>query len=312
MFIQETDYYAHPMFHIVKVELHTLAMEKLKNKLNEMLWNDGTGGLMHGLARVGKTESLNILSRDLKTRGGVSIPNYYLLVPPRDNGTVMSVLRNICYSLDLRETYQDRADHLEGRIVHYLADTAEKSGCNDILYIVDEFQRLRLRQLDEFVVLQDKCLHLDVNLIVLFVGCEPECWEMVESIERPENSHIRGRLFMEGIEFKGLTSHKDVNHCLSEIDHLHYPENGPSYAEFFTENGWKISKLSHEIWGVYKDDFKRKYHIDSWPMKYFMRTLKLLLTDFIPKHGINECGDEMIHSAIEHSRLVPSLTRKVH
>ncbi|MEW8146963.1 MAG: hypothetical protein AB2788_14510, partial [Candidatus Thiodiazotropha endolucinida] len=56
--------------------------------------------------------------------------------------------------------------------------------------------------------------------------------------------------------------------------------------EFFTHKGWKISALSHDIWGIYKEDFKRKYHIDSWPMKYFMRTIKVLLTDFIPKYGI--------------------------
>ncbi|MBV2124643.1 MAG: ATP-binding protein [Candidatus Thiodiazotropha sp. (ex Ctena orbiculata)] len=309
---QETDYYAHPMFHVSKVELNTLAMEMLKNNLTEILWNDGTGGLLHGAARVGKTESLRILSRHLETRGGVPIPNHYLLVPPRDKGTVMSILRNICFSLDLREASRDRADHLADRIVHYFADTAEEAGCNDILYIVDEFQRLRLSQLEVFVELQDKCLLLGVNLIVLFVGCEPECWEIVEAIERPENSHIRGRLFMEGIEMKGLTTHKEVNYCLSQIDGLHYPADGPSYAEFFTHKRWKISVLSHDIWGIYKEDFKRTYHIDSWPMKYFMRTLKLLLTDFIPKYGIEECGDDMIRSAIKHSRLVPSLTRKVH
>ncbi|MCU7858880.1 MAG: ATP-binding protein [Candidatus Thiodiazotropha sp. (ex Lucinoma kastoroae)] len=304
-------YFDHPMFHLNHLTLQTLAMKKLEAELLQLLWNDGTGALLFGHSRVGKTWALKYLAPQLKTRWNDLVPNYYVSIPPRDQGTILSVLRNICYSHQIREVSHDRADHLSDRIVHFIADRAEESNCDTALLIVDEFQRLRLPQLEVFAELHDHCLALGITLVVLFVGHDPECWTLVEAIEQPVSAHIYGRFFTEGIEFKGLTSQKEVQHCLSEFDRLHYPEDGPSYAEYFTEPGWKFSSLSRDLWRVYHDEFKVKCHIYSWPMKYFMKSVKILLTDFIPEHGIDAICDDMLFGCINTSHLIPSLTSKM-
>lgn len=307
---QPIDYYNHPLFHQKRLVLMTPAMGTLKNDLLRLLWNDGTGAFLYGMSRVGKTRALEILVPQLKTRSGISIPHYYLEIPPRDQGTIMSIFRNICFNYGLRETSRDRADHLADRIVHFVADKAEESGCEEALLVVDEFQRLNLFQLEAFEELHDKCLRLDINLIVLFVGIDPECLTLVSQIEKPKNAHIRGRFFTEGIEFKGLTSQKDVAACLAEYDRLRYPEKGLTYAEFFTKKGWKLKSLSRDLWRVYKDDFESIHQINSWPIKYFVRAVRILLTDIFYERGFDNFDDDLLHGCIDTSGLIPSLTRK--
>ncbi|PLY16377.1 MAG: hypothetical protein C0631_04010 [Sedimenticola sp.] len=304
------DHFDHPLFHHKDLILITPAMEKLKNDLLQLLWNDGTGALAYGMSRVGKTRALEIMTPQLTTRAGLPIPHYYVMISQRDQKTIASIHRNICINYGLRETNRDRADYLANRFVHFIAERADECGCEEALLIVDEFQRLNLFQLDAFEELQDKCLTLDINLVVLFVGIDPECWPLVEQIEKPRNAHIRGRFFTEGIEFKGLTSQADVEACLSEYDRLHFPNEGVSYAEFFTEKGWKLKSLSRDLWRVYREDFKTTYKINSWPMKYFVTTVKILLTDFLYQHGVNACCDEMLRGAIDASKLIPSLTKQ--
>jgi len=144
------------------------------------------------------------------------------------------------------------------------------------------------------------------------VGNDPECWSIVESLEAPNYSHIHGRFFMQAIEFLGLSSKKQVEACLSQYDTLRHPEEGPTYAECFlpeaTKKGWPLAMLAEDFWRIF-GGYKKTYKFKSWGMRYFTAAVKTLLTDFLPKYGVDAFDDEMLHACIRVSGLIPSLVR---
>jgi len=306
------DYYDHPVFHPNRLRLKTEAMKKLNEDLHRWLWTGATGGLITGGARVGKTTALLELSNRLYTRAKVAVPAYYVSVPDRDQRTIVSVFRHLCWSANLRVKRNDRADHLADRYVHFIVDKAVETGCSNAVLIVDEMQRLVASQLNAFAELYDKLLLLDVSLTVIFVGNDPECWRLIEQIETSQYAHIHGRFFTQGLSIQGLTSKAQVQSCLNQYDKLHYPENGPAYTEYFlpeaAKNGWRLSSLSSDIWRVFSS-YKKDYQVESWGMKYFTATINTLLSDFLPHHGVEQFDDDMVHECIRISGLVPSLVR---
>jgi len=302
----------HPVLEPLRLRFETPAMKQLSEELHRWLWTGATGGLIYGTSRVGKSIAVQMLATQLYTRGKVKIPVYYFSLHGRDQRTITSVFRNLCYDANLRVTNRDPADHLSDRFVHYIADKAVEANCRNAILIVDEMQRLRLNQFDPFAELYDKLLLLDISLTVIFVGNDPECWTLVEQIENPKYAHIRGRFFTQGIQFLGLTSEKQVKSCLSKYDKLRYPENGPTYVEYFlpeaTRKGWCLASLSGEFWRVFRE-YQRNYHIESWGMKFFTSATNTLLSDYLVRYGIDNFDDDIMHECIRISGLIPNLVK---
>jgi hypothetical protein len=309
--IPTIDYYDHPVFHpTTRLRLETTPMKKLRDDIRGWLWTGATGGLVLGDSRVGKSIAAQSLRNQFYTRGKVAIPGYYLAIPERDQHTITHVHRQLCYSEDLKVKARDTADHLADRYVHHLADKAVEKDCPYAVQFVDEMQRLYLEQFNAFAEIHDKLLKLEVVLTIIFVGNEQESRLLLEHIHTPQYAHIRGRFFLQATTFRGLSSHADVERCLSQYDTLRFPENGPTYTAFFlpesVERGWRLSSLSHDIWRVFRE-YQKQYHFDSWGMKYFPAAINMLLTDYLPTEGVENFDDDMMRACIDASGLVPSL-----
>ena len=304
------DYYDHPVFHPKRFHIETPAMKKMHDDLLRVLWTGATGALILGPSRAGKTRAMETLASQLHTRSNDPIPTFYISIPPRDQSTILHVFRQLCYSENLRVTNRDRSDHLSDRFVHYIADKAVEANCPYVILIIDEMQRLQLRQFGAFAELYDKLSLLGITMTVLFVANDQECINLLERIEDPEYAHIRGRFFTQRFYFHGLTSKEQVKYCLLQYDTLRYPVQGPTYTEYFlpeaVKRGWRLASLSREIWRVFYG-YKKNLNIDSWGMQYFTSTINTLLIDFLPQHGVEEFDDEMVHECIRISGLIPSL-----
>lgn len=306
------DYYDHPIFNPNQLHLVTPAMKRIKEEMTRWLWTGATGGLITGAARVGKTRALLSLTKSLQTRGKVSIPVYYLSIPQRDQHTIMSIYRQICFSVGIRDKRRDSADHLADRFVHYLADKAVEANCRSAVLIVDEMQHLSPRQFNPFAELYDKLQLLDIALTTVFVGNDIESDRLIETIEQPRYAHIHGRFFRQGSKFLGLVSEKEVRHCLAQYDQLRYPAKGPTYTAFFlpkeVRKGWRLASLSTEIWRVFRD-YQKNYKIPSWGMQYFTVTVNTLLSDYLPLSDVEDIDEDIVRECIEISGLIPSEVR---
>lgn len=305
------DYFDHPVFHpATRLHLQTPMQKTLADTLLRWLWTGASGGVIMGRSRVGKTHAIQQLAPQLKNRAGQVVPALYFAIPMRDRRTVASIFRHLCWSVDLPVRPQDTADLLAERFVHFMADRAAAAHSDQAFLFVDEMQRLSLDQFNAFAEIHDALLQVDVTSTVVFIGNEQECQSAIEHVQDDRYAHIRGRFFTHGLTMFGLQSMEDVRACLTQYDQLHFPEHGPSYTAYFLPDlwrkGWRARSLDRPLWMGFSD-YQRKFGIPSWPMRYFVDAVNLLLTDFLPHLGAQEIDDDLINECIGLTGLVPSL-----
>lgn len=305
-------YFDHPVFRPDRLHLETAPMRTLRETLCRWLWNGATGGLITGAARVGKTTAISALIAEFKARDGTPIPACYVSMPLRDQRTVASVFRQLCWSADLRVTNHDRADHLADRYVHYLADCAAEARSRHVVLVVDEMQRLAPQQFGPFAELHDKLLRLGIRLAVLFIANHEECERLLEVLEGPAFAHVHGRFFTHRASYRGLNSRQEVQACLQQYDELRYPAGGPTYTGYFlpeaVADGWRLASLAGDLWRAFSG-YKKAYHLDAWGMQYFTVTVNTLLADFLHPAGVEQFDEGMVDECIRISGLVTSLVQ---
>lgn len=299
----------HPVLNPLSLHLETPAITRLSETLQQWLWTGASGGAILGMSRAGKSIALQTLASRLTSRSGIRIPVVYIAMPMRDQHTILSVLRALCWSAELRVTNADRADHLAERFMHYLADRASAAQLHMAVLFVDEMQRLVPNQFNVFAELYDKLQWLGIRLTVIFVGNDQESSDLLTRVEEPAYAHIRGRFFTRATTFQGLTSETDVKACLSQYDVLRYPAEGPTYVEYFlpqaAQSGWRFASLSRDFWRTFRG-YDKTYKFGSWGMQYFTVTANTLLTDFLAHYGIEAFSDEMLDECMRMSGLLPS------
>lgn len=305
----------HPMLSPLTLRLNTPEINRLKESLTQWIWTGATGGFIEGAPRAGKTTALKMLSEELITRTGASVPSHIFSVPPRDRGTIQTLYRNLCISadIDIKHKTKINSDVLLDDFYHFLMDKAFQAESDRAVLFVDEMQRLHINQIEVFAELHDLMEKKDVLLSVFFTGNDSECDALIKAIEHKTRRHIQGRFFNQRTIFRGINSHKELRTCLKQYDSLRFPPGtGPTYTAAFlpaeTEEGFKLAQLTSDIWDVYKG-YKADYNISAWGMKYFTVAINVLLMDYLPKYGVNDFSSDMIKHCIDISGLVPSKIR---
>ena len=97
---------------------------------------------------------------------------------------------------------------------------------------------------------------------------------------------------------------------MSQYDKLRYPKNGPTYTEYFLPKayakGFRLASLVDSIWGEFRA-CKQQLPITDWAMENFVRAVNTLLTDYLPKFGVNRYNSEMFRHCIDISGMYPSI-----
>lgn len=311
---ESIDYYEHPLFHPYELHIDTPLIDHLKKVLDGWLWNGATGGVIHGEARCGKTTALKSLSERLQTRGGKSIPTVYFTVPDRDRDTIKALYRALTVSANLPIRNQLDVESMFNNLAIYYMEMCRCKDAKHLVLLVDEAQRLSLKQYNVFADLHDFFReHFRTLLTVVFVVNSDEAEPIFERAATARYRHIYGRFFKKTAEFKGIQNEREVSDCLRQYDSLRFPAStGPTYTEFFlprfAKKGWRYSTLSPVIWQTFRI-YQKQFRLDSWGMDSFICTANMLLCDFLPIDGPEQCDVQMVSAAIEESGLVPSLVR---
>ena len=304
----------HPLFNPIALHLDTLVMKNTLSDVTRWLWNGSTGALLTGESRAGKTRLIRAISQALETRDKRHIPAHYFSTPRRDVKNITGLFRELCFSAGLLVQSREQASHLANRFLHYMLDSAIEHQCNTYVLFVDEMHRLSLPQFDAFAELHDNLQEYGIQLVVIFIGNDPEYIKLINSMKNNNMEHILGRFFFESAILKGITSRKEVAYCLKQYDELRYPEDGESYTGYMlpedVAKGWKLESISADLWECFYD-FKHEHGLTSWKMKYFTKTVNTLLVDYLPRFGVENIDYEMIKKCIELSGLKASLVEQV-
>lgn len=306
--------YNHPIFDDTQFMIETPATLQLLNEITQLIWLGSTGASVIGFSCAGKTTALKMLQRKITSRSGKTVPVIRHYVHRRDQQTIKQLLKNILNRLDIDYRDRDAAEDMVERLTIHMAETAQNNNSRNILFIVDEAQRLNINQIDLFAELYDILKEAySILLTVVFVGNREQLSSLLETITNGDNEHIEGRFFRRVISFHGIRNHDDVKICLSQYDKMRFPSpDGPNCTEYFLSddyaNGFLLEHLSSPVWNVFKK-YKTDLQIEDWGMKHFTQAIKILLTDYLHNKGASSFSNEMFEYCIDASDLVSDLIK---
>lgn len=306
----------HPVFIPGKFIVKTPMMKNLLNQLFGWISNGYTGGIVLGETRIGKSVAMDYIKSNLVNRAKESIPVVSMTVSKRDVKTITSIFRNICFAIGKKINTRSNADTLANEIINYLGELSLTNQTRQVVLIVDEMQRLSLHQFEAFAELYDRLSIIGTNLMTVFVGNKSDSSPTIKSIKSEKYALISGRFFNHRTKYHGIRNVDEVREVLRQFDnHIFEENNNKTATEYFLEEafitGWRYADLSQLIWNVFNKKYKSKHNLPSWPMQYFMVTVKLLLTDYLPKFGITDDAAirEMVIKCIKASQLVPDSSK---
>jgi len=301
----------HPLFNPTVFFIPTPMIDDLRARIERWLWCGASGGYIVGSARIGKSRALQFLSHHLTTRTGEALPVVRINLKGRDKKTIASVWRNMLYAIgQAPASDRELSDTMSIRVTAYFAEQSLRNKNRQIVLVVDEFQRLLIRQLAAFAELYDELVELGVHLIVVFVGNEGESEHLLEQISDHQYEHLYGRFFMQRYHWHGLRSREAVGVCLKEFAKVKYPaDTGPTLLQSFLpllhKQDWHLTSLATPLWQIYREEYGKPLKLSSWPMQYFIATVKTLILDYLPRYGVN--SPEMIEEMIRYSLAVSGL-----
>lgn len=304
----------HPLLHPRSLALETDPIDSLRDKVLTWLRTGATGALILGDSRAGKTTAIQTLKKDLIDRDGDLVPSLYQAIYPRDTKTVRSVILNLCQNVELQVSKQS-ADVLSLRLQEYLAEYVALANASKLALFIDEAQRLNPHQLSAFTEISDK-LFLDkgIEVFTCFVANLGESALLIEQVTQEKHAHIYGRFFRNSHKFCGLQDVRELRRVLKQYDTLVYPlEGGPTYTEQFLPAeyaaGWRLAELAAPLWRVFRT-IQKDLELSSWGMQWVIGTVNPLLTDLLPRFGVDTIDDELLEEAVRISGLTPDLGRR--
>lgn len=307
----------HPIFRPVDFFVDTPQIIQLQETITRWLWHGQTGGYVLGDPRHGKTRAAEIIEKHLLSRTGQRVPTYLITISDRDVKTILAIFRRLANSLGIAVRSRDTSDQLADRIMFFLADQACTIATRQVVLLVDEMQRLEIKQLSPFAELYDRLrTYMHINLLVVFIGNLQESTALLEKVNTSGCSHVRGRFFTNRHHYTGLSSAKDVQYCLNQYDNICWPpDTGKKITQellpIHYKNGFRLSQIAPIMWSIVKKEFLCPLQIQSWGMQYFTTAVTILLLDYFPNNTVEKKDqvEYMIKESIDKSGLVPDLVR---
>ncbi len=293
----------HPLYSPRWLTFETEQVSYLRKQIQMWIYTGVTGAIVVGNARTGKTTAMERIRKDLTNlRNNETIKSHVINIPVMDVGNVSNTLRALHRSIGENPKTSLRVEHIRTEVLEYFTDMALSHNTNLVLFI-DEFQRLKMKQIEVFADLQNEMALRGATLTALFFGNLKQSRTNIESSSLPEYDHLRGRFFNQVHNFSGLRSREEVKKCLKCYDSLRFPvDSGPTYTEWFLpsdfQNGFRLENLASSIWKVFSG-MAMKSGFKSWPMFYFINTINPLLINYLPHAGVGNYCDDMVIKCID-------------
>lgn len=307
----------HPMRNPLELAIRTPMMNKIIDHIEEVLFDHDSGTCLLGTHRIGKTTAMLMIVEYLNSKENRPAYCHYFSADKLEKNTIKQMYEIFCYQENIQTKVNAKGLDLRELIIHRLLDKLILSGGSQIVLLIDELQRLNTQQLDALASLHDIFRRLKINLCIIFVGNTAPSLKLIEVTEDANNRLIYGRFFENQKEIFGIRSKVELRKCLAEFDRLRYPEDGPTYTQYFISkdapSDWKLTSLTDLMWDVYKKDFASKI-VDkhrSWGMKYFISTVRTLLTYYLSSYWTEEQDAlrVMIYECMKRSRIIPERVR---
>jgi len=315
--MKQSNITSHPIYDSASFSIETPAIVSLKKQILSWIYNGATGGFVLGPFRTGKTKAIETISDQLINRPGEKVHAHRIIMPRRDRNTVATVFRELCKSLGIVTKKAATSDEMSSLVLHRFSELAALNSTKQVVLFVDEMHRLTLPQIEVFAEVYDQLRDAKYNICIIFIGNHKASLSLLGLIRKKRNELVRGRFFTNRHIFRGISSKQELAKCLNEFDRTKLPDGSASLTEYFVASNlgsdWKLKSIARDIWNIFDDDFKRPQKLTSWPMQYFVSTMRILLSEYLPEYDGEDLDEleDMIYKSIKASGIEPCILKKV-
>lgn len=284
----------HPIF-TQEYAVYTPPMDSMIETIGNWIDQRVTGGYIYGPSRFGKSRTVKWFVRtELEARFGGKLP---LIVWIRKDTQKMGEAE-FWNMLLLAARYQfiDPLKPKKKSIARYLffehlLTLACSSGCNYVVLIIDEAQRLGTNELTWLMGVQNELDDEGIRMTTVQVGSH-ELGYVPDFLARTGYAHVTARFFAQDAAFHGIRSVEELKYVLNgyDIDSEWPKDSGISFLKFFAPefftDGFRLANHAADIWDAFSElrppelkERKRARIPFEVPMKHVAATAESILKD---------------------------------
>jgi len=293
----------HPIYNNANFFIRTPMVDNLLVNLTDLVVSGAPGGVVISKSREGKSFAAKHLSRELENIVGEPISANKITVAIRDQKTVLGMYRRLCISLRLPIKPRANSDELSNLVLNRLSDLSFNNATRQVVLMVDEFDRMRIDQFGVFSELYDELIESGVNLVTIFIGNKNASKSLRKKVGRKKYDSLHGRFFSRRYSFSGISSLTDLKNCLAQYDDPKITTHNLTHTQFFAGGiygiNWQLTSIAETIWEIYTSEFKNKHGMTSWPMQYFVSSIRTLLSFYLRTERYSD--DQQLRGMIRNS-----------
>lgn len=226
--------------------LPTLQINRLMDKLVQVITDGAPGLMVYGRPRLGKTKAttfaVNYLPELLNTPIPVFVADSKSYKVPSAEKFYRDMLNDFEFS------FEGKKDELtlRNQIVNLLHESAEHAPGRRVVVIMDEGQKLTEWQYDCLIDIYNQLIRRKIRMITITIGQE-QLVNRRSFFLANSKSHIVGRFMPSEYKFRGVTNTEEMEYVLQSYDEAEYPlDSGWYYTRFYFPNTFDArGRLAH-------------------------------------------------------------------
>lgn len=252
------------------------------------------GGIVYAPPRHGKTSALEVIRCELreqfKQTTVINLPAWNYDVPSEKK-----LFQDLLEASEHANPFKGDPSDLRRRLINWWIQLGQASEFNLLVLLIDEAQCLHEKHYKWLIGVHNALKQHGLHLIVILMG-QSELLSVRAGYILTKKKQIVGRFMVHEVEFTGLKSVEDLEHCLQFYD---------GDARFPTDSDWTFTRYYRTAWfdgggrlkqlaKIFAQQFREcqslgKGIIDrEIPMQYFCRTVEHFL-----QHAPESCfGDD--------------------
>lgn len=254
----------------------TTQIVDLTNTINKWISLNNCGGIVYGNSRVGKTRAIHYITKNLREVYGSLLPVYTYCATehrPTEKNFYSSMLDAIGHD----EPFRGTAEKMKFRLIARLLEDARKSKYGRVIMFIDEAYLLDPKDYLWLIDIHNRLANEDVIFTVILFGTY-ELKHQKTQFKRTGKNQIIFRFMNSEVEFKGITSLKEMQMCLLYMDEPFKIKGSKDPINLFElyfpqayKDGLMLSGLAADLWQAF-ENINKKYNInqDDILMKHFM------------------------------------------
>ncbi|MGM0883098.1 MAG: ATP-binding protein [Bacillota bacterium] len=294
--------------------LPTLEINRLMDKIIQIITDGAPGMIVYGRPRLGKTKATTFAVTYLPEMLETPIPVFIADSKSYKVPSAEKFFRDMLS--DFRFGFEGKKDEivLRNQIVNLMHEKAERSNLRRIVLIMDEAQKLTEWQYDCLIDIYNQLMRRNIRMTTISIGQEQLVTRRSFFLANAK-SHIVGRFMPSEYRFRGITKIEEMEFVLQSYDESEFPPNsGWYYSRYYFpeafDSGKRLTDFSSSLFNLFLD-IRQEFGLSGKEVELPMEYVAFTVENALKLNGANgKCSEwlsiEQWREAIQKSGYIES------